>query len=677
MEYIDTIKKYISGKQYANSNVRSADGTIAYITSTGVSKVFPSMDVYNSTVGKNNCKADFIQLTPNWSDLGFPVGTLMKSGQSCGNENTYVQSTPPENNFDWQFYLQNNPDLGEAGMTTETQANDHWNTYGKQEGRLPNSTILSSMETLGKVGYIDVNSTMHLVPPSYTGKYTSYSARSNITGINMEDCTKSIPPIKYGDQLILSYKDQTGSMNSSSVLEMGTNITNFFLRPPVGSDLQGTPVKYGDSVTLTTSASSYTSDCGWWGCKVGRVNPTTQQLEFGPGGESAATFRLEPPKGSVYTLGSSIKYGDPFLFTALIEKNNSVMEQEAFLSPGQSITSTNGKYLFIYQTDGNVCLYNTSGGSSLWCSMATHTPGKLLFQTDGNLVAYDSGGIPKWSTNTQGQGGNLLTIRNDSNVVLTDSANTILWSTQTSVDSNSSALVTPGIAYVKNSIVTFGPWKTAEVFSFKPQTNEPVTCSVDEMKKVCDQSNCTGFVHSPASNTWQMITPTSSSTDYTITNTMQDIYVKNATVDLHDKSCRTGTTQFIEPTLFSNYDDGEDFINNGTSQCEVIDPPKPPPQYTIQKKKMLHKGKEYIKKYQQLSVQDIQQQNVNVNNELKEKTDEYQQVIGQIQTTKKSNTLEQQNVDLTIFDEYNKNHAILWGLLATGILAFILLRPRT
>ena len=102
MEYIDTIKKYISGKQYATSNVRSADGTIAYITSTGVSKIYPSEDVYNSTAGKNNCKADFIQLTPNWTDLGFPVGTLMKSGQSCGNENTYVQSIPPENNFDWQ-----------------------------------------------------------------------------------------------------------------------------------------------------------------------------------------------------------------------------------------------------------------------------------------------------------------------------------------------------------------------------------------------------------------------------------------------------------------------------------------------------------------------------------------------------------------------------------------------
>jgi hypothetical protein len=88
MEYLETIKKYVSGKQYASSNVRSSDGTLAYMTSTGISKRYPSQDIYDATAGKNNCKSDFIQLTPKWNELGFPVGSLMKSGQSCGNENT-------------------------------------------------------------------------------------------------------------------------------------------------------------------------------------------------------------------------------------------------------------------------------------------------------------------------------------------------------------------------------------------------------------------------------------------------------------------------------------------------------------------------------------------------------------------------------------------------------------
>ena len=143
MEYLDTLKKYVSGKKYANQAVRSADGTIAYVTSTGVSKQFSSMADYTNTVGKNNCP-EFIQLTPKWTDLGFPVGSTMKPGQSCGNENTYVQAEPPKNNFDWKFYLNQNPDLGKAGITTEQQANNHWNQYGKQEGRLPNATIMNA-----------------------------------------------------------------------------------------------------------------------------------------------------------------------------------------------------------------------------------------------------------------------------------------------------------------------------------------------------------------------------------------------------------------------------------------------------------------------------------------------------------------------------------------------------
>jgi hypothetical protein len=538
------------------------------------------------------------------------------------------------------------------------------------------------MATLGKVGYIDVNTTMHKVSPAYTGEYTSYTARSNITGINMEDCTRAVPLVRYGDQLMLVNKELYGSVNSSSLLEMGTSTTNLFLRPPVGMDLQGKPVQYGDQVSITSSASSYTSDCGWWGCKVGRVNPTTQQFEFGPGGEAASTFRIDPPPGTNYALGSAIKYNDPFSFSATISKTNNSLDQDAYLSPGESITSANGKYMFIYQTDGNVCLYNTSGGGSIWCSMEVHTPGKLILQNDGNLVAYDSGGIPKWSTNTQGQGVSpyLLTLRNDRTVALTDTNNTVLWSTQTNLDSAASNPTISGIAYVKNSIVTFGTWKTGKssnIFSFKSQTSAPITCNVSDLKKACDQSDCTGFLHSPANNTWQMITPTSPETDYAITNTLQDVYLKNTTVDLQDTSCVAGTTQFIDSTLFSNYVQGDDFMNGGTSQCEVIDPPKIPITYKLQQKKMMRQGKEIVQKFNNLSVSEVQDQNVQMQQTMKQKTDEYETVLNQVKKTTKSSTLEQQNVDMTIFDDYNKNHAIVWGILATLILAFILFRPKT
>jgi hypothetical protein len=438
-------------------------------------------------------------------------------------------------------------------------------------------------------------------------------------------------------------------------------------------DLQGRPVHYGDQISITTSASSYTSDCGWWGCKVGRVNPKTNQFEFGPGGELAATFRIEPPRGSAQSLGSEIKYGDPFSFVVLISNTQNILEQDAYLTQSESIRSPNGKYILVYQTDGNLCLYNTSGGGGIWCSMAVHSPGKLVLQGDGNLVAYDASGIPVWSTNTQGQGNSpySLKIQNDRNVELTDSSGTVLWSTQTTLDTSSSDVTTPSIAFVKNSIVTFGTYKESKrsnIFSFKLQTSEPVVCNVTEMKKACDESNCTGFIHSTTNNTWQMITPTSSETDYVITNSTQDFYLKNTTIDLHDTSCETGDTKFIDPTLFSNYANGDDFVDGGKSQCMVIKPPEIPQNDDS----LFKKGEKYVKKYNALNVSELQTQNVNIEQDMKVKTNEYKNVLHNIKKTFKSGTVEQQNVDMVVFDEYNKNHAILWGMLATLILAFIL-----
>ena len=37
--------------------------------------------------------------------------------------------------FNWQFYLEANPDLGKAGLTTEAQARAHWRDSGRREGR--------------------------------------------------------------------------------------------------------------------------------------------------------------------------------------------------------------------------------------------------------------------------------------------------------------------------------------------------------------------------------------------------------------------------------------------------------------------------------------------------------------------------------------------------------------
>jgi hypothetical protein len=488
------------------------------------------------------------------------------------------------------------------------------------------------------------------------------------------------------------------------------------------------------------------------------MNTDTKSFEFGPGGEVASTFKIMNSRGA----GVPLKYGDPFMIICFIRSNNCDLKQDVALLPGESIKSLNGKYMLIYQTDGNVCMYNSSG-TGVWCSTALHTPGKLVMQSDGNLVAYDSGGIPRWATNTNGQGTPpyTLTLRNDRVAALIDMNHTILWSTPTHEDnkdqysntytelqgndsagydipgamygnttvqeckttcntnadcagfafsnntcypktssmypigakqanpavdiymrditSNQSSM---GIVYVKGSETKIGTFTEAigsgsYIFSFKPQASLSDTCDVEKLKQICNESECSGFVHSPSTNSWQMITPTSSASDYMISSNRQDVYLKDAQVDLQDNSCQKGTPQFIDPTLFANYTQGDEYVQGGLGQCDLaIAPPEEPDSYQKKKTEMIDQGQTYVDKYKALSVQKVQQQNVQVTQEMKTKTDEYKQVLGKIKKMNPSITLDQQQTDMTLFDKQNQSRAIIWGIIATAILAMILLRPK-
>jgi hypothetical protein len=329
MNYLDTIKKYGDGRKYAGDTIQTSDGVLAYMTSTGVAKPYSSMDVYNINANKNGCKSTPVLIEPKWSDLGFPVGSQMAPTQSCGNETSYVQSGFPSNDFDAAYYININPDL--QGLTEE-QALAHWNTYGKKEGRRPNHTIFSSMTTLGKVGYVDVNSQLHSVPSLPTGKYSSSKATSNVIGKKMMDCT---PIVRYGENLIILRNKDKGVINSLSKLQFGPSFwpTTLIIRPKVSLANSGSitdPVHYGDEVSITASSdNSNTSSCGWWGCKVATVNSETLSLQFGPGGESGgSTFFISPPRGSVYQVGQILKYGNPFSLIAAVIKPNNILYQK-------------------------------------------------------------------------------------------------------------------------------------------------------------------------------------------------------------------------------------------------------------------------------------------------------------------------------------------------------------
>jgi uncharacterized repeat protein (TIGR01451 family) len=99
------------------------------------------------------------------------------------------------------------------------------------------------------------------------------------------------------------------------------------------------------------------------------------------------------------------------------------------LFPGESVFSTSGRFMFVYQYDRNIVLYDDR--LPVWSSGTIgSSPGVLRMQLDGNLVLYDANDIPIWDSGTVGHPGASLAVQNDGNAVIYDRGSP-LWSTDT------------------------------------------------------------------------------------------------------------------------------------------------------------------------------------------------------------------------------------------------------
>jgi hypothetical protein len=108
------------------------------------------------------------------------------------------------------------------------------------------------------------------------------------------------------------------------------------------------------------------------------------------------------------------------------------MQPGEVLNPGQSISSANGQYTFVYQGDGNLVLYQNRDGQPLWASNTDGRPtGVCIIQGDGNLVIYDPNVNPIWSSNTGQHPGSRLVVQDDGNVVIYRPDGTPVWATNT------------------------------------------------------------------------------------------------------------------------------------------------------------------------------------------------------------------------------------------------------
>lgn len=97
------------------------------------------------------------------------------------------------------------------------------------------------------------------------------------------------------------------------------------------------------------------------------------------------------------------------------------------LGPNQFITSSDGRFRLIYQSDGNLVLYQVNGGA-LWASNTSGTSaGVAVMQGDGNFVVYNAASQPVFSSGTFGRPEAYLLVQNDGNVVVYHYGTPLWW----------------------------------------------------------------------------------------------------------------------------------------------------------------------------------------------------------------------------------------------------------
>ncbi|TYP90610.1 DNRLRE domain-containing protein [Blastococcus xanthinilyticus] len=156
-------------------------------------------------------------------------------------------------------------------------------------------------------------------------------------------------------------------------------------------------------------------DGRWW------PEPGAESLTLTPAGRGQ--WRLTELDGTVSTFRTGV---------------TSMLHPGDRLTGGQYVLSTNGRFQFIQQTDGNAVVYELLDGrvdgrrTALWDSRTWNHPGAALtMQSDGNMVMHAVNGAVVWSSNTWGNPGARFTLQNDANAVVYRTDDVSLWDTKT------------------------------------------------------------------------------------------------------------------------------------------------------------------------------------------------------------------------------------------------------
>jgi hypothetical protein len=286
---------------------------------------------------------------------------------------------------------------------------------------------------------------------------------------------------------------------------------------------------------------------------------------------------------------------------------------------------------------------------------------------NGNVQALDTDGIVYWSTGTKGSSPVALSVQTDGRLVLYDGSMKEIWS-KGALNGEDQVVAENVYAGISNGKMLFASSSSNQAtFSFRTEDGvaPPEKCDVAELRKQCGKT-CVGFIHDSKTNEWQTIEKNAPVTDFKITNTVQDIYMKVPQLSFSDESCKTGPALFMDAAAYDRYVKGDDLTCNGTKQCAQKDPRLEQDHQNVidKREEAWERVEQDAYDYDNSPLNDLTDAATETHDKAKDKVVQLGKKMRELQKSKGNLTYRKQAEDSEIVDRQAKLRAILWAIVA-------------